>query len=89
MSAEQITAISLIVTPICTLLLGVMTFRHGQKLNTIHTLVNSAMGNQLLITWKALERIADLTNDANDIALADTAEKLYIDHQEKTEKSGS
>lgn len=48
--------------------------------NAIHTLVNANMGAQLSISAVALRRIADLTKDPGDIAMADRAQRLLEEH---------
>jgi hypothetical protein len=48
-----------------------------------HKLVNSAMDAQLRITMFALRRIADLTKDPVDVALAEDAEKTYAERRKK------
>jgi hypothetical protein len=48
-----------------------------------HTLVNSNMGAQLLLSKTALQRIADLTHDQADIQAAETAVRMYAEHQAK------
>ena len=56
----------------------------GEK---IHTLVNSNMGAQLNISRVALRKVAELTTDpvakAMAIAMADEAERAYMEHQIK------
>lgn len=47
----------------------------------IHTLVNSDMGRQKLLTWQALKRLAGVTNDPEDARLALEAKQLYDDHE--------
>jgi preprotein translocase subunit SecG len=54
-----------------------------KKLDTIHTLVNSGMGIQLRISSAALRRIADLTGKDADVAIADEAERLTKEHENK------
>jgi hypothetical protein len=56
------------------------TFIQGDK---IHTLVNSNMGAQLQVSMAALKRIADLTNDPSDRLIAENAEKLFHEHEDK------
>lgn len=53
------------------------------KLDEIHTLVNSNMGAQLQVSMIALRRVANLTNDSADVAIADNAEDLYHQHEAK------
>lgn len=48
-----------------------------------HTLVNSNMSNQLKATSVALRRLAEISQNAEDIAAAELAEAAYADHQEK------
>lgn len=52
----------------------------GEK---IHELVNSAMTLQLKVNAVALRRIAELTNNSDDIAVAALAEKSYLNHEAK------
>ena len=49
----------------------------------VHTLVNSSMSAQLKVAMIALQRIAHLTKDPEDIAAAEAAEKLYKEHDAK------
>jgi hypothetical protein len=58
-------------------------FKNTKKINDTHTLVNSAMGTQLLLTWTALKRYADLSEDPQDISLANEAKKAYDSHVAK------
>lgn len=48
-----------------------------------HTLVNANMGRQLKISAVALRRVADITNDADDISAAEDAESIYQEHMTK------
>jgi hypothetical protein len=50
------------------------------KLNTIHGLVNGNMTEQKRVTMIQAKRIALLTNDPSDQALAVNAERSYEDH---------
>jgi len=52
----------------------------GEK---VHTLVNSNMGVQLKLTLVALERVAALTNDPEDIKAAEQAKQLLYAHENK------
>jgi hypothetical protein len=52
----------------------------------VHTLVNSRMGAQLLITAKALRRAATITGSPEDLKLAEEAEALSKDHETKQTK---
>jgi len=52
----------------------------GEK---VHTLVNSNMGVQLTLTSVALERVASLTNDPQDIKAAEQAKQLLYAHEKK------
>lgn len=88
MSAEQIRAFAALFTPVVALIIGIMTFLNGRRLKKVHVLVNSKMGAQLLVAWKALERTADMTGDLVDRDIADQARQLYIDHEIQTEKAG-
>jgi hypothetical protein len=45
-----------------------------------HILVNKNYGIQLNLTKIALRRVADITKDAIDVAAADEADRLYIEH---------
>jgi hypothetical protein len=58
----------------------------AEQTDKVHTLVNSNMGAQLTLTAKALRRVAELTGDAVDHAIADEAEKLARDHAVKQNK---
>lgn len=53
---------------------------------SIHTLVNSAMGTQLRISAIALRRLSDMTKHAADEAAAELAEKLSNEHEQKQRK---
>ncbi len=55
----------------------------SDKLDSIHTLVNSNMGTQLKIAAVAIRRVATMTNHADDMAAADLAEKLLAEHMHK------
>lgn len=46
----------------------------------VHVLVNAPMAAALLLTKVTTRRIADLTGDAADMAIADRAESDYNDH---------
>lgn len=52
-------------------------------LEKIHVLVNSGMIAQLKISAVALRRVAKLSNDVDDGAAADLAEKLLHEHERK------
>ncbi len=58
-----------------------------QKLDTIHTLVNSRMGLQLKVAAVALRQVAELTvgqgRNASDVAAAEMAESLLAEHVAK------
>jgi hypothetical protein len=51
--------------------------------DAIHTLVNSAMGQQLKVAAVALRRIADITKHPDDAAAAELAEKGLREHEVK------
>lgn len=51
--------------------------------NAVHVLVNSSMSAQLHVAMVALHRVAELTNNAEDIAGAELAAKLYREHEAK------
>jgi len=57
------------------------------KLSVIHDLVNSGMMEQKRLTMMALVRVADLTRDPRDIALADAASAIYNSHKLQQEKA--
>ena len=48
-----------------------------------HTLVNSSMGLQLRISSVALNRLAEITKNADDIAAAKLADQSYEEHVKK------
>lgn len=50
---------------------------------TVHKLVNANMGAQLKISYLALKRVAELTQNEDDIAARDIAKKLLEEHEEK------
>ena len=51
--------------------------------NTIHTLVNSAMGNQLKINMMGAQELAKANPTAENVGKADIARKAYEAHQAK------
>ena len=55
--------------------------RLTQVTHDVHTLVNSNMGIQLKINYVLADRIASLTNNKNDIAVAKEAHKLFDEHE--------
>jgi hypothetical protein len=55
--------------------------KRDTKLNTIHDLVDGNLGEQKRLNMFQASRIAGLTKDAADIALANEAKRLYEDHQ--------
>lgn len=70
-----------------------------QKLNTrsrdtqrtaerTHTLVNGGMAAQLRLTAAALRRVAELTKDPVDAALATEAERAYAEHRRAQAAAG-
>ncbi len=50
---------------------------------SIHTLVNSAMGAQLRLHAETARAKANITRDAGDEAVADLAEKMLGEHMQK------
>ena len=58
-------------------------FIANEKLNNIHTLVNSSMGLQLKMTAAALRRLALLTKDPEDEKAAQMAIELSKEHEAK------
>jgi hypothetical protein len=54
-----------------------------KKLDTIHLLVNSAMGTQLKVTAVALRALAENTGDPKHIAAAEIAEHACEEHDAK------
>ncbi len=52
----------------------------------VHILVNSSMSAQLKISMMALRRIAAMTKHPEDIVAAETAEKLFREHEVKQGK---
>jgi hypothetical protein len=48
-----------------------------QQADGIHQLVNSAMTEQKRFTAQFASRVAEITHDPKDIALADEAQKIY------------
>jgi hypothetical protein len=60
--------------------------RQDEKLDTIHTLVNSSYSAQLKINATAMRRIADLTGHADDRKAAEQAERLYREHEAEQQK---
>jgi len=58
-----------------------------EKMETIHTLVNSAFGQQLKVTADATNKTASITGDSADINAADAAKKLLDAHNESQAKA--
>jgi hypothetical protein len=56
------------------------TAKSDEKLSTIHGLVNGNMTEQKRVTMMQAKRIASLTNDPSDHALAIDAQRSYEDH---------
>jgi hypothetical protein len=57
--------------------------RTDKKLDSIHTLVNSAMARQMQITCTALKRLADMTGKIEDADAAAEAQRIYDEHLKK------
>lgn len=57
--------------------------RMEDMLRSIHELVNSNMELQLAVASAALRRVADLTHDPVDIAVAGQAEMKLTEHTKK------
>jgi hypothetical protein len=55
----------------------------NEKLDEIHTLVNSNLERSLKISALALRRVADLTGHAGDAEAAKVAEEALAEHQRK------
>jgi len=55
----------------------------AEKTEMVHKLVNSGYAVQLKISAVALRRLADITNDAEDISAAELAEKAVQEHEQK------
>lgn len=54
------------------------------KMDSIHVLVNSAMGAQLKVNAALARRVADLTDqNPADVAIAEMAEKAAVAHDDK------
>lgn len=93
MSAEQLTAVSLIIgsvgaviTAIGVILIALMRSKVAQVEKTgeaVHVLVNSNMGLQLRVSAVALRRVADMTSDTGDARAAEMAEQLLAEHEAK------
>lgn len=60
--------------------------RREGKLNQVHQLVNSNFGAQLRITYLQAQRIANLTKDPQDAAVATEAHRLWEEHVAKQAK---
>lgn len=54
--------------------------------DAVHTLVNSAMTQQLKIAAVALKRVADLTKDEGDIKASEIAIKALGEHERKQQQ---
>jgi len=81
--AVQIALISGI-TAIATTALGHLVGRKRDKaVNDIHTLVNSQMGQQLLIGMVSARTLAETNPSDENIRLMQAAEQKYKDHQAK------
>jgi len=91
MTPEQITAWTGIGTMIGLIAVGIMNRFDARKQsrvsNSIHTLVNSQMSNQLRINMLQARQIADMTTDPDRkkiaIDVAAEATRLYDEHQRK------
>jgi ribose 1,5-bisphosphokinase PhnN len=59
----------------------------GDKLDVIHSLVNSGMTNQMKLTAMALRRVAELSNNPRDLAIAETADKTLKEQEESQAKA--
>lgn len=59
------------------------TIASDEKLDVIHDLVNSDMGQEKLRVARALQRVAELTKDVADIEAAKAAIIDYNDHQKR------
>jgi len=55
----------------------------AEKTEMVHKLVNSGYAVQLKVSSVALRRLADITNDAEDISAAELAEKAVQEHEQK------
>lgn len=65
------------------LLLGYINIRILRIAKDTHTLVNSNMGVQLQLTATALQRIANITKDKDDMKAARLAKTLLMAHEQK------
>lgn len=75
-----------IIAGIVTLALAWMNLRLGKIAKTaesVHTLVNSAMGSQLKLNAVATQRLAILTGSPVDVEAANVAEKALKSHESK------
>lgn len=77
-----------IIGGVVTLVLAWMNLKLGKIAKTaesVHTLVNSAMGSQLKLNAVATRRLAMLTNAPVDVDAAAIAEKALKEHESKQE----
>jgi hypothetical protein len=57
--------------------------KRDDKLNIIHSLVNGTMSEQKRITMMLAKRIAEMTKNEGDIAIAKQSEQAFIEHQKQ------
>lgn len=55
----------------------------GKVADATHTLVNSNMGVQLRLTAAVSRRLAALTRNKSDLAAAELADKMLMEHEDK------
>jgi protoporphyrinogen oxidase len=75
-----------LVTFLTALLAAWLAWRQKKQeatLTTVHELVNSRMGSELLISMVSARTLAIQAPTPENLALAKTAEEKYIEHQQK------
>ena len=60
--------------------------RMGRTVDTIHTLTNSKMGEELFSGWVSAKALMAVQPTPENIALCTVAEKKYLDHQMRQAK---
>lgn len=89
--ADFITAIAVVIAAILQKLDSLQVRRRLEKsskvrdtkLSAIHDLVNGNVAEQKRLNMMQARRIADLTRDPKDLALAEESEIIFKEHQER------
>lgn len=69
--------------PFMTLWFKYRQFQNTKVIAATHKLVNSAMETQLMLTYTALKRYSDLSENPEDIKLTEAAKLAYDNHVAK------